>query len=135
MIAHLLCLAAISTHGADGLRACALAVPVAVASERHGHDPRTLMAIGWVESRWHVGAIGTSGETGPWQVLPRYQQSGGDADDAARMLARWKVRSRGALVPALRAYNAGNKGLSGVAGNAYAARVVAVMEGWQWQRR
>lgn len=108
------------------LRCAALAPSAVVAAEAHGHAPATVLAVAFVESRCNPRAIGSLKERGAWQVLPRYAQTHGDADDGARMLARWVKRSRGALLPALRAYNAGNRGLSGVAGNGYAARVMAV---------
>lgn len=122
-----LILAALATMPAPvSMRCAALAPSAVVAAEAHRHAPATVLAIAYVESRCNPRAVGSLREQGAWQVLPAYAQTHGDADDGARMLKRWKRRSRGALLSAVRAYNAGSKGLSGVAGNGYAARVLAV---------
>ena len=135
MDAILLCLTLFAVHdGDDALRGCALAPHVAEASESHGHDPRVVMAIGWVETRWKPWLIGSSGERGALQVLPRFSglrpaelsQASVGVWAGAGALARWRKRASGNLRRSVQAYNAGNAGLKGLAGIEYADQVLAL---------
>lgn len=130
MTTPLLCLAVLAAEPTPlAVRGCALAPAAVAAAEAHGHDPRLLLAVAYVESRWTPGAVGSRGELGAWQTLPRYGD--GSADAAGRILARWRARAGGDVRVALRAYNAGRRGLRGVAGVRYAARVVALSRRWR----
>ncbi len=47
-------------------------VKVATTAQEHGLDPKTMIALGWVESGMLATAVSRAGAVGPMQVLPRY---------------------------------------------------------------
>lgn len=108
------------------LRCAALAPSSVVAAETHRVSGTMMLAIAYKESRCNPAAVGSCGEVGAWQTLPRYAKTDGDAHDGARMLARWKRRADGNTTRALQAYNAGHKGLASVAGVGYAQAVLRI---------
>lgn len=122
--AFALCAAALSTHGTAGVRACALAPETVAAAEAHDVPGEVLQSIAFRETRFKPWLVGAAGERSAWQVLPRYCRGACDADDAARMLARWLKRSRGDMRRALAGFNAGQCGIEGRCGNAYAQAVL-----------
>ncbi len=53
-------------------------VAIVQESQRHGIDPLLVAAIIKVESNWNVNAIGSSGEVGLMQLLPKYHTAESD---------------------------------------------------------
>ncbi|MFZ5815352.1 MAG: lytic transglycosylase domain-containing protein [Bacillota bacterium] len=91
-------------------------------ARRIGVEPRTLAALGWVESRWQPDAVGTSAEIGILQLMPetaawvaeRLGVEEYDLTDPAtnvRLGASylyWLIRENGGSIEdALAAYNGG----------------------------
>lgn len=88
-----------------------------------GLAPRTLAALGWVESRWDPTAQGSSGEQGIMQIMPetgawiaqRLRVHEYDLADPATSVwfgatyLRALIQEHGSLDDALAAYNAGNQ--------------------------
>lgn len=99
-------------------------VTESLAAETADVSAELLLAMAWRESRLRTDVVGTHGERGAWQVLPRYGD--GSARSAAAILTQWRLRARGRLRTALGAYNAGNCGLRSKCGAAYASAVLAV---------
>lgn len=99
-------------------------VAESLAAETADVSAELLLAVAWRESRLRTDLVGTHGERGAWQVLPKYGD--GSARSAAAILTQWHRKARGRLQTALGAYNAGNCGLRGKCGAAYAMAVLSV---------
>lgn len=112
------------------LRGCLHAPAAAVT---YPADPQTLLAIGYVESRWQPDAVSSSGCCGAWQVCPQWssltcEQLGttvGGAAGAAASLRYWSNRCHGSRDCALRGYYCGVRGSKGKCGSEYVAKVGA----------
>lgn len=110
-----------------------------------GLPPRTLAALGWVESRWNPQAVGSAGEIGIMQIMPdtgkeiahRLGLKEFDLADPATnvyfgaVYLRQLVREHGTLEDALAAYNGGPRWRERAPQTArgYAHRVRQVMNG------
>lgn len=114
-----LCLAILLTPGVGkeaAERGCSMAPQFVESAERHNQDPYLLAAIAWKESGFDPQKVGSSGECGVMQVLPRYsrftckQMQAADGIEAgARALEGWK--GSGSWARALYRYNCGYKTL------------------------
>jgi soluble lytic murein transglycosylase-like protein len=108
---------ALLAHGPSAPATCEA---VAAEARRQGVPVALAVAVAGIESRWNAAAVGSRGEAGPLQVIPRYWP--GEPIEAG-------VRALGGLVAkygltrGLCVYNAGNAGRR-LKTCAYASRVM-----------
>lgn len=113
-----LCMSLLLTSGLDSVtahRGCDMSQELVQEAERINMDPKVLAAIAWQESKFNRHVIGSSGECGAMQVLPKYSgltckelQGQPGIAAGAYALQQWK-RRHGSLRKAIYHYNCGNK--------------------------
>lgn len=95
-------------------------------------SPRIVASVIEIESNWNPDAVGTSGEVGLMQLMPKTAEAMGVADrldpvenvkGGIKYLAYCKVKTGNAY---LRCYNAGEKGIHLPAAKSYEKKVLAL---------
>jgi hypothetical protein len=95
---------ALLAHGPGAQSTCEA---VAAEARRQGVPVALAVAVAGIESRWDAAAVGSRGEVGPLQVIPRYWP--GEPTVAGVGALRGLIERYG-LTRGLCVYNAGNAG-------------------------
>lgn len=119
--AMLLCASMLMNKEIDkdmAIRGCLLSDQIVSASTSGERDPYLIAAITWQESKFFTGIIGSSGECGAMQVLPRYSsftckqmQQGRGIEAGVRAFNGW-MKTVGNVGGALERYNCGYRKLA-----------------------